>query len=451
MDFNSRKAARAMLIAGWLWTILPVIWFQIMMFDGKAMSWYKPDGLQWPLVFTATVLYEIISLLLVLYLFFSHRVNRRSNKLKFTIIGAYGCGNIGDDAILEGMIKKIEQQYGEGHEITVLALDTEYVESQYPVRAIRQVVARGLTWGGVRGFAFNEIFAALRASDIVIIGGGSLIHDRRYYNLPYYVVLSAWSKLFGAKVFVRGVSVGPLQTRLGRWLFNILYRLSSEMTYRDDRSRFWVEKSGISGKEPTSDLAFMMHADHVRTQEQNDYIAVNICGWFRSEEYWGKDERVLQQEISSFAKLVDRLIEDFDKDVVFVNTVFPADSDVAKRIVQEMIHGNRSAAIDQIQSPREMKNLISSSAMLVGMRLHSIIFAVMTNTPFVAVNYDDKVKSFVERIGMEDYLLELEDLQDRDKVMDRCNKCWQNRHSITHSLHESAENLRRIIMDEKWS
>jgi polysaccharide pyruvyl transferase WcaK-like protein len=213
-----------------------------------------------------------------------------------------------------------------------------------------------------------------------------------------------------------------------------------------------VEKSGISGKEPGSDPAFMMPVDQTeQTQDQSKYIAVNICGWFRSGEYWGKDENVLQQEISSFAKLVDRLIEDFDHDIVFVNTVVPADSDVSKRIVQEMLYANRATVVDQIQTPREMKNLISSSAMLVGMRLHSIIFAVMTHTPFVAVNYDDKVKSFVERIGMEDYLIELEDLQDRDKIMDRCNKCWQNRHTITNSLHESAEDLHRIMVNEMWT
>lgn len=371
--------------------------------------------------------------------------------MKITIIGAYGCGNIGDDAILEGMIKKIEQQYGEGHEITVLALDTDYIESHYPVHAVRQVVARGLNWEVFRSFSFKQIFVALRSSDVVIIGGGSLIHDRRYYNMPYYVLLALWSKLFGAKVFLRGVSIGPLHTRLGKLLFKTLYWICSEVTYRDDRSRDWVERARIKGGPPSTDLAFMMYGEQEeRIRQQRNYIAVNICGWFRSEEFWNKDQAVLGEEISAVAKLVDLLIEELDQDIVFVNTVIPLDSDISKRIVKEIVHADRVKVIDQIMTPAEVKQTIGQAQMLVGMRLHSIIFATLTNTPFVAINYDDKVKSFVQRIGQEPFLLEMDDLQEQNKVMETCKKCWQERENIIRTLRSSADNLYQLIHNETW-
>ena len=50
-------------------------------------------------------------------------------------------------------------------------------------------------------------------------------------------------------------------------------------------------------------------------------------------------------------------------------------------------------------SPRQALSAISHADLVVGMRLHSLIFAASTGVPAVAIDYDPKVRAMAERMG----------------------------------------------------
>jgi len=47
---------------------------------------------------------------------------------------------------------------------------------------------------------------------------------------------------------------------------------------------------------------------------------------------------------------------------------------------------------------------------LLGMRLHSIIFATIVNVPFIAIDYDPKVKNYVYSLDLPDLLVKINQL-----------------------------------------
>ena len=60
---------------------------------------------------------------------------------------------------------------------------------------------------------------------------------------------------------------------------------------------------------------------------------------------------------------------------------------------------NSSILLAAESDPAELLRLFGSCDLAVGMRLHSLIFSALNQTPCVAVSYDPKVDQFVERIG----------------------------------------------------
>lgn len=53
-------------------------------------------------------------------------------------------------------------------------------------------------------------------------------------------------------------------------------------------------------------------------------------------------------------------------------------------------------------------SVLRQSDYLIGMRLHAVIFATQMGIPFIALNYASKVRNYVEDLGMEDSVLEIE-------------------------------------------
>ena len=58
---------------------------------------------------------------------------------------------------------------------------------------------------------------------------------------------------------------------------------------------------------------------------------------------------------------------------------------------------------------REFMQLVSDSDLLIGMRLHSLIFASAIGVPCIAISYDDKVRSYMSSIGASDWTLSVGD------------------------------------------
>lgn len=62
---------------------------------------------------------------------------------------------------------------------------------------------------------------------------------------------------------------------------------------------------------------------------------------------------------------------------------------------------------DSLSSIQEVMGLIRSSRMVIGMRMHTLVFAACCHVPFLGLAYDPKVESFVRRFpGLPCYTLE---------------------------------------------
>jgi len=91
--------------------------------------------------------------------------------------------------------------------------------------------------------------------------------------------------------------------------------------------------------------------------------------------------------------------------------------------------------------PEILLSILSRLSLVVGVRLHSIIFSSMANIPFVAFNYDPKVKYFVEDLGLSELLLEIDESTSLKNFRIKVEQIRKNNDKIKNILLEKVNNL----------
>ena len=165
--------------------------------------------------------------------------------MNLVLSGYFGFGNIGDEIILERMLKQFQ---GQAHTITVLSHTPRETAARHHVRAISR-------WN------FVSLFRALRRCDALISGGGGLLQDLSGAFTPaYYLSHLALAQWLGKRTFVWGQGFGPLARKGNRRLARKILSRVEFIVVRDLASLMWSLSLGLaeSGLFQGADLAWLL-------------------------------------------------------------------------------------------------------------------------------------------------------------------------------------------------
>lgn len=335
---------------------------------------------------------------------------------KMVIHCASGIHNSGDEAILSVLLKT----YGRHFSITVISLDQSSTHRYHPgVHCLNN--------------GSKECVAAIRDCDVFILGGGGLLQDETtIFNIRRWVAYLETALRLQKKTMVYANSIGPLNYRISqRRVCSVLNRVDL-ITVRDPDSKRLLEKIGVhSPVEVTADPVFSLCCDDLPQEMAGfdplpplpeKYICVSVRHWFdtipfipvsictrlhlRSRRNVPKYERY----ITEMAKILDFCVRETKLSVVFVPFIPGRDVKPAEDILQRMKYKNACVALSAELHPYTIVQIIHDSEFLVGMRLHSLIYAIVVGTPFFAVSYSSKVRSILKYIGLDNYKMDVETL-----------------------------------------
>jgi polysaccharide pyruvyl transferase WcaK-like protein len=108
--------------------------------------------------------------------------------------------------------------------------------------------------------------------------------------------------------------------------------------------------------------------------------------------HWQGEERYVKE----FALAVERLRAVYDAQIVFIPLQFPADTQVAEKVIDAMKDSENVFVLEKGFSTEEYLAIVSNLNLLIGMRLHALVFAALANIPFMAISYDPKIDRFVK-------------------------------------------------------
>lgn len=333
---------------------------------------------------------------------------------KMIVIGCYGCGNRGDDAILQGICSLFPEW-----EITAFNGEFEDVSVYLPVRTVSCRMNEGASLSVIFSLMrqFFPLVREIYRSNVVVYGGGSLIHDLTSYNL-FFQFLWAWlARIFGKQVYFFSIGVGPVETKIGKKLCKRNLYKSEGVFVRDERGFRICKELGLGNVKKTADAAF---AYYERSRYRDDvlrhmnvkstkYICVTACQWFHSENFWRRNRLDFSEETENLALCIKKIYKGLHMPILFVPTV--AEDISLGRQIKSMIPESDFRVCPDNWNACQMAAIIENSYMLIGMRMHSIIMAARQGVPFVAIIYDEKVHQLLKLMNMEQYEIALESME----------------------------------------
>jgi len=320
------------------------------------------------------------------------------------IIGYYGAGNVGDEAVLTALAQGLRARRPDIRLI---------VPSENPVSLSDRFAVESFPPGDLERMA-----DALDRVDAVIVGGGGLLHDyvfhepalmfsHRHWGLPYYCGIPWLATELGAPVMLFAVGVGPLLHDESRVMVRDLTTGAVAMTVRDQESRDMLLDLGVPGEriQVTADPVWVLEpapSDRlaaIRADEGidgDDWMGVVVRNWpFDGEqEIW---ERELLDGIERFASTRGLRVVF----VPFQRSPWALQDDVsqAKRLAAAIGGVESRVVVGASYQPDEVAGLLGGCAVVIAMRFHALVFAAMTETRVVALAYDPKVSRLVDAGG----------------------------------------------------
>lgn len=320
---------------------------------------------------------------------------------RLVLSGYYGFDNSGDEAVLQSILYALKEQgteQGIHIEPIVLSGNPEQTSRMYGVKAYHRMRPA-------------QLLRAIRESDGLISGGGSLLQDATSAKtIPYYLAVLKLAQWLGKPTFIYSQGIGPVNRRMfDSWIRDVFTRCryisvrdveSADLltSMRLPRERIEVvpdpvmglplRSSESAGKAPAGGGQAGAPAaapEGLRT------VGVSV-------RFWNED----RSELEALARSLGLLLAARNVRLRFLPFHLPSDEVASDYVISRLggDHGDRVGMVRGIAHPQDMLEQVAACDLLIGMRLHSLIYAASQAVPMVGVSYDPKIDQFLHRLGM---------------------------------------------------
>ncbi|HOS92233.1 MAG TPA: polysaccharide pyruvyl transferase CsaB [Armatimonadota bacterium] len=303
---------------------------------------------------------------------------------RFLFVGYFGYGNLGDEAVLEALVGRLRERAPEA-QVAVVSSDPDATSERLGVEAVPRSPLVG-------------VLRAVTSADVFVMGPGGVLQDATSArSILYYSGLSEAARQAGKRVCLVGNGLGPLRTKLGRLATARVVRGASCLAVRDTESARLARELGARVEpEVTADAALMLRPDvdaaarlvsHLGLEGETNVVGVSLRLW--------RGSATAPQWAETLASVRKTLGCRF--------LWLPCGGEEDERLLLEVarLMGGDDPFWHPPLAPRVFLGLCHHLRGLVGMRLHSLIFATSASRPVAGIAYDPKVSYFLSQLGVE--------------------------------------------------
>ena len=401
---------------------------------------------------------------------------------KIALLHHTGCGNLGDDAIIDSVIANIRRRWKDA-EVAVFSMNPEDTAERhgipsYPIRRYRwssdkrPIAAqpskparhRFTEWikqtrnPAIRfpravfaEFAFFiDSYRAVKCFDLLIVSGGGQLTERGGpWSFPY--ALFVWSliaKLAGLRWVFLNVGAGPLKHRLSRFFVLRALNAADYISFRDRQSQELARNLGFSGKSdvfPDNVYGLRVAVSSIPAKSNSRAVVgfapmpYPFCDLLKCPSDVMSIQNDLTSRLSSFASFLSShsySLELFASDM----KADPQAIEDLRRVLRQEHH----LVLPEYKSVRSVDELLARMATMdyiVTCRFHGVVLAHLLNKPVMAIAHHPKVTHLMSALGLSKYCLEM-DTAMPDQLMETFHSVVRDAEAIKASMAASLKEYR---------
>lgn len=307
---------------------------------------------------------------------------------RLVLSGYYGFSNSGDEAVLKSILTALEETAAKaGVQIKpiVLSGDPEWTSKQYGVEAVHRM-------------KLGDVRRAIKSSDGLISGGGSLLQDATGLgSIPYYLGIMAMARWSGKPTFVYAQGIGPVNRKIYQPFIARAFKKAGYVSVRDEESAMLLRRFGVPPAsievvpDPVMGMPAGLHAPAAEGVDAPPVVGVSV-------RFWRSDRADLDRAAAALEALAGRC----SVRLRFLPFHRGADEDASRYVMERLVRSGAPAELELAPAhddPQLMLREVGRCALLIGMRLHSLIYAANQNVPLLGLSYDPKIDQFLQRLG----------------------------------------------------
>lgn len=296
---------------------------------------------------------------------------------KYIVSGYIGFDNFGDEAIAKVLVEKLKSLNAE--KITLISSNPKKTAKLYDVETCPML----------------KFFGALKNSDVLVSGGGSLLQDvTSLKSLIYYLGVIYAALFMRKKVVIFAQGIGPINSLAGKFLTRLALRHAEKISVRDKKSQELLKGWGIISelvKDPILEL-------NLPIKNKRGIVGIQLRNYPTLTDTFLNN---LADEI--IKRFSDKKIQIFS----FQDNIDLDTCDKYARILNKK--GFENVEVFKKLSINEVFDKISELEYMIGMRFHANVVAIKSGVKTLAIDYDVKVKKLAQ-----EYNLPLIELSQKD-------------------------------------
>jgi polysaccharide pyruvyl transferase CsaB len=339
------------------------------------------------------------------------------------ISGYYGAGNTGDDALLQSIADGLHRR---GVDRIAALCGPVFL----PVAGVKRIPR----------FHFLRVRREIRRAKMLISGGGSLLQDATSTkSLMYYTWVIEEAKRAGVPVMIYANGIGPIEKekniqRAARAIAGAEY-----ISVREEASRDMLTAMGIPGDRIFVTADPVLLSAPAVSRQRGDYVVISL------RETAGNMTKTVDS--MSMEEAVFRAVKEISHKYGFSAVFLPMqpsyDSEICARAAERLREAGVNALVVEDFKTEELREILGGARVVIGMRLHSLIFAATEGVPSLALAYDPKVSAFMEYLGLGEWALPAFHANDRI-VIAKLEEILSREEEIRGSLTRRVGELSRL-------